>query len=112
VGIDLLRRTSRERHATGQALEQQAAKRVDVGARVHRAVVQLLRGHVVQRAQQLARTGQSRHAGSLLGQTEVGQQRMLVVARSREQHVGGLDVAVHQPAGVCRIERPSQARRP
>ena len=81
-----------KRRLAGQAPVQRAAQGVDVGADVHACgVLDLLRGHVVEGAQQHARLG---HAGvKVPGQAEVEQ---LGLPFGRDADVGRLDVAMDE----------------
>ena len=81
-----------ERQPARQAPEQRAAQAVDVGANIHRAgVAGLLRGHVVDGAQQGAGLCQAGVEAS--GQAEIEQ---LGLFFRRHQDVGRLDVAMDQ----------------
>ena len=97
-----------ERRPAGEALEQDAAERVDVGASVDLPALSLLRGRVADRADELARGRQPGDRARVLGEPEVGE--VDVVERLRrspvdEQDVGRLDVAVDEPEPVRRVER-------
>nr|WP_246078351.1 hypothetical protein [Modestobacter excelsi] len=92
-----------ERPGVGEALVQQAGQRVDVGPRVDRQVGEPLRGHVVQRPD-----GRPAHRQSRAGRADLARDAEVddvdEVARG-DQHVGRLDVAVHQTVGVRSGER-------
>ena len=94
-----------ERPLAGQALVQHAAERVHVGARVDRFAADLLGRDVLDRAHQLTRAGQAGDRGRLLRQAEVRQVAVLTAGAPGDQDVGGLDVAMDEPALVGRVER-------
>src|SRR4051794_6504890 len=98
-------RPAAERRRAGQALEDDAAERVDVRGRADVLAPDLLGGHVVQRSERLPGP---REVGGLavLGQPEVGHVRGVAV----EEDVGGLDVAVHEPGVVQRVDSPGGRR--
>ena len=85
----------RERRPERQQLVERQAQRVDVAAGVGLAV-EPLRGHVPQRADDVAGVGQV-VVGDRLGQAEVGDPDGPVEV---EQQVRGLDVAVEDPLRV------------
>ena len=87
-----------ERELPGQQLEQQHAERVEVAAAVEPHAAQDLGRHVVGRPGGLA--------FDRAREPEVGQADLAALA---DQHVGGLQVAVQQPAGVDVFE-PAQDR--
>ena len=101
---------ARKRWLAGQRGEQHAAQRVDVRARVDALAVQLLWRRVVDAPEPLPSLGQVRTGAEPARQTEVAQVRVLFLAAAGEQHVAGLDVAVHEPRGVRRIERRAGLR--
>ena len=97
-----------ERRPAGEALEQDAAERVDVGASVDLPALGLLRRRVADRADELAGGRQPADRAGVLGEPEVGE--VDVIERLRrspvdEQDVGRLDVAVDEPEPVRRVER-------
>ena len=99
-----------ERHRAGEAVEQDAAQRVDVGAAVQVAALDLLGGHIRDRAHELVGGGQGRLrllGVHLLDQPEVAQVAVAVAAgrAGGEEDVGRLDVAVDQAAGVGGVQR-------
>ena len=94
-------RVAQERRSAGERREQHAAERVHVRAGVVRAGVELLRGHVVDGAEEVAGGRQPRVRAGEAREAEVGQVRVVVA----EEHVGGLDVAMHEPGGMCRVQR-------
>jgi hypothetical protein len=84
-------------------VDEHAAERVDVGARVDALVADLLGRDVAQRADPPARArGHRRARVQALDEAEVGQVR---VVGAVEQDVGRLDVAVHEPARVRGVQR-------
>ena len=99
--------------ASGNDLVERGAEGEDVGAGVGRLAVELLRRHVLQRAQDGSRAGQRRRAGrglaaagfrlarAELRQAEVEQ----LHAVGREHHVPRLQIAVDDPLPVRRVER-------
>ena len=105
VGVHLRQLgVARERHLAGQRVEEHAAERVDVGARVGGLAADLLRRDEVGRADELARARDAARGGGVLGQPEVGQVGV-VLRLLGDQHVGRLDVAVHEAAAVRGVER-------
>ncbi len=93
-----------ERRLAGQALVEHTAQRVHVGTLVGRLGGDLLGGGVVDGAREVrAGAGACLEIGGA-GQAEVGQVAVLVAALLGDEHVGGLDVAVHQPVGVGGVE--------
>ena len=89
-----------ERHPAGEHLERHAAHRVDVGARVDPLAADLLGGDVVDGADHgVVRACAAVRQGC--GDPEVGE---VAVPGRVEQHIGGLDVAVHQTVRVSRVE--------
>ena len=99
-----------EGHRAGEAVEQDAAERVDVGPSIDLPALDLLGGHVRDRADELVGGGERRErllGAHLLDEPEVAQ--ITVAARARrgrgEKDVGRLDVAVDQPAGVGGVQR-------
>ena len=98
-----------ERHPSGQALVQDAAERVLVGLAQHRRAPDLLRGDIVDRAQELARRGQPAAGHRVLGDPEVSQVHVIwigLVAAPFDQQVPRLHVPVHQPLAVRGVEGP------
>ena len=66
-----------EGHASRETLEQHAAERIDIGPPVDRLTGDLLRGHVVDGADELPRAGQPGTGRGALGDTEVRKVRAL-----------------------------------
>ena len=73
-------RVAFERSCGGEALEQHAGERVFVSAPVDRLPLDLLGGDVVERAHELPGRGQAGLRRRLLGETEVGDVHMIVLA--------------------------------
>ena len=93
---------------TREALVEHAAEGVDVGAAVGLVALDLLGRDVLQRAHELPGLGELLAGRRVLGQPEVGQVAVLHgfrPAARRHEDVGGLDVAMHQPALVRGVER-------
>ena len=97
-------RVALERRLPGEHLERGAGQGVEVGAAVERPALDLLRRHVVERAQELAGQRQRSRRDPLLAEPEVGQVQVVRLGAA-DQHVAGLHVAVHQAAGVRLVER-------
>ncbi len=93
----------------GEGLVQDEGQRVDVRRLARGLAFGLLRGHVGQRAEDVARAGEDVLAGHA-GAAEVGQLGRLVglLAAIRDEHVVGLDVAVDHAAGVGVGERTAE----
>ena len=94
-----------------EALVEHERERVEVGALVDPVAVGLLRGHVGERADDVARARQRRVAGQVRD-AEVGQlRRRARGARAvGDDHVLRLDVAVDDAAAVGVLERVGRAR--
>ena len=91
-------------HLPGQRHVEQAAERVDVRARVAGAALDPLGRGVVERPGEVADLGDRRAAEALVArdrQPEVGH---VGVIAGGDEHVAGLDVAVHEPERVRRVE--------
>ena len=98
-----------KRNPPGQALIQHAAQRILISQPQHRRPPDLLRRHVIDRAQELPRRRQPAARHRVLGDPEVRQVhviRVAVVAAPLDQQVPRLDVPVHQPLTVRGIQRP------
>ena len=89
------------RGPAGEGLEQDAAERVDVGARSDRHSLDLLRCRVVDRAHPRAGARQPADRAGVLRQAEVGQ---IYVVLAGQQDVGRLDVAMDQVALVRSVK--------
>ena len=109
------RRRRRERRVRRpiprQQLVKDDAEREDVGLGADDVTLRLLGGHVAERPEDRAGTGRvlHRHGGRVrfaeghqLGHAEVED---LHLPRLGHHHVGRLDVPVHDPGGVRRLER-------
>ena len=96
-----------ERRPPGDGLEQHAPERVDVGPPVDLVAADLLGRAVLDRAHELAGLGQACVDLAPLDQPEVRQVR---VALAVEQDVARLDVTMHEPTGVRRVERGGDLR--
>ena len=90
---------------TGEHLEGHRRERVDVHAGRRRRAVQLLGRHVAEAAHERAGAGDVGPVGDI-GDAQIGQ---LHGALASEQDVGRLDVAVHDPARVNRIQSGGDA---
>ena len=103
-----------ERLPPGQRLVQHRTKGKDVGARVRRPPLQLLRRHVLEGAlnrafgrnlrrfcQRRCKRGNSGRRRHVLGQAEVEQ----LGARLGDHHVAGLEIAMDQTVTMCRSQR-------
>ena len=86
----------------GEALVEDAGERVLVGATVDLVAADLLGRDVVARPERADGVERRCRFAERPGQTEVGEVDVLVLI---EEHVRGLDVAVDEPARVCRVER-------
>src|SRR5262249_13730577 len=96
-----------ERRCAAQHLERGTGERVLVGPPVYRVALDLLGSDVVQRAEELALRGERARRQPVLAQPEVGQVDVIglvLPGRSVPQHVGGLDVPVHEAPFVRRVQ--------
>ena len=100
-----LRRTG-ERRLAGEALEQDAAERVEIGAGVRAAGAQRLGRHVQRGPGDLARCGQLVVRG-LLREAEVTQVHVIAL---RQECVGRLHVTVDEPALMGGVQRGGELR--
>ena len=90
-----------EGRTPGQHLVEDEAERVDVGATVDGVAVHLLGSEVAGGPDHGARASEIVAAGCL-GDSEVGDLHPSV---RLHEHVGGLDVAMHEPQPVRGVER-------
>ena len=97
-----------ERPATGEELERHASQRVAVAGRRARLASRLLRRHVAGRAEHGPGGGQRVVAGRARD-AEVGDAHRVAVG---DEQVGGLHVAVDDPAGVGSVERRGRLLEP
>ena len=95
-------RVARERDLTGEALVHQTSERVDVRTAVNRRTFDLLRREVGGCAQRAAIAGRGTLLVESSCQPEVGEIDVLI---GIEEDVGGLDVAMHEPLRVARVQR-------
>ena len=90
----------------GQALEEDAAERVDVGPTVDRAALDLLRWDVVDRADEATLGGQAADGADVAGEPEVADVGVFSPSLRRcDQDVPGLHVAVDEAGRMRCIER-------
>ncbi len=101
---------ARVRDLARDRLVEHAAERVDVGARVDRALLELLGRGVVERPDHAPHLRDLRLRAQVLHQAEVGQDGVHLVAGDLDQDVGGLDVAVDDPGRVGGVERVADLR--
>ena len=99
-----------ERPTPCEALEEDAAERVDVGAAVDVAALDLLGRDVVDRADEAAIRRQAARRGKMAGEAEVAHVRVLCIRFLAEEDVRRLHVAVHEPRCMRRIERLGDLR--
>ena len=106
-------RQARERMRPGEHLARHHGQRPQVPRGAGRVAAQLLRRHVVRRAEHdagvrlagAARLADRRH----LGDAEIQDLRRLHSAVAGEEHVLGLQVAVHEAHAVRRLHRAAHA---
>ncbi len=91
-----------ERRLAGEALVEEAAERVDVGAAVDLFAADLLGGDVVGGAERAAGAERGCRVAEVAAEPEVGKIDMPVLV---EQHVRRLHVAMHETTGVSGVER-------
>ena len=89
------------RHPPGQALEKHTGQGVDVAGRADLGGVEQLRGHVGDRSHGRPGLGE---VGVLGGMRDAEIDEIREVVRP-DQDVLRFDVAVHEPLGVCGVER-------
>ncbi len=102
-----LRALDLEHGPSGQRDVQQAAERVQVGGGPVARAADALGRDVVERPHDLAGAGEVAAGVERLHEPEVGQ--VGVVGRG-DEHVRGLDVAVHEPARVRGVQRRADLR--
>ena len=93
-----------ERSLAGEALEEQAAERVDVRPPVDRRALDLLGRDVRDRADEGPLPGEALDRGEVPGETEVAEIGVLARFRPLHEDVAGLDVAVDEAESVGRVE--------
>jgi hypothetical protein len=89
----------------GQALEEDAAERVDIRATVDRPAPNLLGGDVVDRADEASVARQAADRRDVPREPEVADVGALLARCARHEDVAGLHVSVHEAGGVGRVER-------
>jgi hypothetical protein len=97
-----------ERRRAAEHLERRAGQGVLVDPAVDGAAFDLFGGHVGRGAEELPHRGQAGHRHRALAQPEVGQVHVVLLAVAGagvEQHVGRLDVTMHQAVQVGGVER-------
>ncbi len=94
-------------HLAGERVEEQAAERVDVRARVDALAADLLGRDVVERADPVAGLRAAGDRQRVLREPEV---RQVDVVVGGQQDVRGLDVAVHEAGGVRLVQRRADLR--
>ena len=92
---------ARVRSSPREAFEEDASERVDIGAAVDLAPLDLLGGDVAHRAGEPAVAAQAVDGGRMLCEAEVGKPGAVVL----DQHVGRLDVAVDQAGAMGGVQR-------
>ena len=102
---------ARERRLPGQALVEDAAERVDVGALVERVAGDLLGRDVLERADDLARDRDARERAGALGEPEVAEVAVLASGGLGDEDVRGLDVAVDRGPSRARRRGPRRSGR-
>ena len=94
-----------ERHLAREALEEQASERVHVRPRIDGIASHLLGRDVRERAEQALRDVDGLQVARRRRDAEVGEVAVLALLLGVDQHVARLDVAVHETARVCGVER-------
>jgi DNA-binding SARP family transcriptional activator len=103
--IDGIGASRRLRRRPRQALVEDAAKRVDVGAAVDRAALDLLGRDIVDRPDEAAVAREAADRGDMTREAEVADVRVLALFRMCHQDVARLHVAVDEPCRMRRVER-------
>ena len=109
--VRFVRRVAEGRPPRDHVIEDRA-ERVQIGARIDLPRRDLLGGHVVQRADDLARPRhlQTCRRGRETHDAKVDDlRRQLVLGIRREHDVGGLEIAVHEAGAMDRAERARQS---
>ena len=99
-----------EGNVAGEHLVEHTTQRVHIGPAIHLARLDLLRRHVVRGAHPRARAGEAARRPQALGEPEVGEVHMLVLALPAQENVPRLHVPVHQTPLVSRIQRRRHRR--
>ena len=94
-----------ERTHAGEALEEHAAERIDVGARVDRPALDLLGRDVVDRADEAAVARQAADRRGVPREAEVADVCVLALRARADEDVAGLHVTVDEPGRMRGIER-------
>ena len=93
-----------ERHLARQALVEDARERVQVRPSVDVVPADLLRCDVVDRPHERPGLGEAAAGRDVLGETEVAEVGVLLLALLRQQDVRGLHVPVHEPGPVGGVQ--------
>ncbi len=93
-------RVATERRLAGEAFENQAAQRIDVGPTIGRGAADLLGGDIVDRP--LERSGHDIGHGSR--ETEIGEVAMLALSTRGDEHVARLHVPMDEPVLMGDVE--------
>ena len=99
-----------ERPLACEALKEDAAERVDIGAAVDRSALDLLRRDVIDRPDEAALAGQAADGRDVASQAEVTDVCVFVISVRRDEDVPRLDVSVNEPRGMRCIERVGDLR--
>ena len=99
-----------ERPLAGQELEEDAAERVDIGAAVDLAALDLLRRDVVDRPDEAALARQAADRRDVPCKSEVADVCVFAVRPRRDEDVPRLHVAVDEAGAVCFVERTRDLR--
>src|SRR5690348_1314698 len=90
---------------THEAFIENAGQRVLIAPAVGGLALDLFRGQVIDRTDELPGSGQAADARRLLGQAEVGQVAVVAAGAGLGPYVGGLDVAMHETALMGHVQR-------